>query len=137
MYISDLEVGYLTEPMIHEDHKPLFDWIARHNKYSTLNAEYLWALTQGKKKSFANTLDREVRDVRLYWKEKVREHIWHKLPIGFRPTIFFIINYIFRLGFLDGMPGLFYSFFHDFWYPLLIDAKYYEFQRDNPETMRV
>lgn len=132
MYISDLEVGYLTEPMIHEDHKPLFDWIARHNQYSTLNAEYLWALTQGKK-SFATSLDREVRDVRLYWKEKFREHIWHKLPIGFRPTILFIINYFFRLGFLDGMPGFLYSFFHDVWYPLLIDAKYYEFQKENPE----
>jgi glycosyltransferase involved in cell wall biosynthesis len=132
IYMSDLEVDRLTEPMIHEDHKPLTEWIARHNRYSSFNAEYLWALSKGKE-NFSTGLNRDIHDRWLYWKEKFREHIWHKLPIGFRPTTLFMVNYFFRLGFLDGMPGFLYAFFRDFWYHLLIDAKYYALKKNDQE----
>ncbi len=123
VYVSGKKVGFLRESMIHEDKKPLSSWIERHNFYSTCNAKYLWSLKQGRA---SKVVDRKIYDRRLYWKEKFRGSIWNKLPFGFRPTFYFIYNYFFRLGFLDGIPGFVYIFLHDFWFNLLVDAKYLE-----------
>ena len=134
IYISEHQVGYLQEPMIHRDYKPFSAWIERHNNYSSFNAKYLWSLNRGEA-SFAKSLSQDTRDRRLYWKEKVRENIWHKLPLGFRPVIMFFLNYFLRLGFLDGLGGFLYAFFRDFWYQLLIDAKYLELKNKNGEAV--
>lgn len=125
LYLSQLPVGHLQEPMIHRDHKPLSAWIERHNAYATFNAEYLWSLKTAETGAPPNVCQ-DTADSRLYWKEKVREYLWHKLPLGFRPFLMFSLNYIFRFGFLDGMGGFLYAFLRDFWYLLLIDAKYLE-----------
>ncbi len=135
VYISKKAVGYLKEPMLHEDHKPLAAWIDRHNHYSTQQAEYLWASQQERHKS-KNVIE-EIKssgcDWRLYCKEAFRQNIWNNLPLGFRPTLFFIYNYFFRLGILDFLSGFLYHFLHDFWFPLLVDAKVLELQKTKAE----
>jgi glycosyltransferase involved in cell wall biosynthesis len=124
VYISQKEVGELKEPMIHEDLKPLSAWIHRHNDYSSLNAGYLWSLEHGQATSSLQV--NEGADKNLYRKELVRRKVWNRLPFGFRPLILFTINYVFRVGFLDGLAGFIYIFLHDFWFQLLIDAKIME-----------
>jgi glycosyltransferase involved in cell wall biosynthesis len=124
MYISDKEVGTLREHMIHEDKKPLSAWIDRHNKYSSSQALYLW--NQDNKPSpqmqrLTFSLDRK-----LYLKEKFRQKIWNNLPVGIRPTLLFTNKYFLCLGFLDGIAGFIYHFLHEFWFPLLVDAKLLE-----------
>jgi glycosyltransferase involved in cell wall biosynthesis len=124
VYISDKEVGVLRESMIHEDKKPLTAWIDRHNRYSSSQATYLW--DQDKEQSqqvqgLTFNLDRT-----LYLKEKFRQKIWNELPVGVRPTLLFINKYFLRLGFLDGFAGFIYHFLHEFWFPLLVDAKLLE-----------
>lgn len=124
VYISNKKVGSLRNHMIHEDKKPLSAWIDRHNRYSSSQAAYLWDLRKGNKQQVQGLTF--FSDRRLYLKEKFRQEIWNKLPVGVRPTLFFISNYFFRLGFLDGIAGFIYHFLHEFWFPLLIDAKFLE-----------
>jgi glycosyltransferase involved in cell wall biosynthesis len=130
VYVSDIEVSHLKEPLIHEDQKPLAAWINRHNTYSSEEAQYLWGTKQKKGRVLLHKSMASL-DKQLYWKEVMREKIWHKLPIGFRPTLLFIYSYFLRLGFLDGVAGFMYHFLHTFWYRLLIDAKLIELERSD------
>jgi hypothetical protein len=43
--------------------------------------------------------------------------------------MWFIYNYIFRLGFVDGKEGLIFCFLECYWYRLLVDAKIYEHEK--------
>jgi glycosyltransferase involved in cell wall biosynthesis len=130
VYIVNGAVGMLKSAMIHADNKPISSWIDRHNTYSTQNALYLWALHhQGQVK--LSRLFEGTEDNRLYWKETIRENVWQRLPVGFRPMVSFLYHYLFRLGFLDGVEGLLYYFLHDYWFFFLIDAKYIEMQLNN------
>ncbi|KAA0244031.1 MAG: glycosyltransferase family 2 protein, partial [Chlorobiota bacterium] len=66
------------------------------------------------------------QDKRKRWfKEKLYTHI----PLFFRPFLYFIYRYIFKLGFLDGIPGLIWHFLQGFWYRFLVDAKIYDIER--------
>jgi glycosyltransferase involved in cell wall biosynthesis len=128
VYVSNKEVSSLKEPFIHEDQKPLSAWIDRHNRYSNSRAAHLWNL-QNEPAEQMQALSFSV-DRKLYLKEKFRQKVWHKLPLGMRPALSFIIQYVFRFGFLDGIAGFIYHFLHAFWYPLLIDAKVLELKRN-------
>jgi len=128
IYLISGNIGTLKGMLIHEDKKPLSAWIDRHNRYATINGAYLFALRQGKAGPIEG-LGRSASDRRLYWKEQFRRHVWNRLPAGFRPAIYFLHNYFFRLGLLDGLTGFIYIFLHDFWYQWLIDANYLELCR--------
>jgi glycosyltransferase involved in cell wall biosynthesis len=130
IYKSNKKVNSLRQLLIHEDHKPLSAWIDRHNRYSSSEAEYLWNI-KNKDNDLFNDINSVTTDRYLLWKETIREKIWHKLPIGFRPFLLFNYFYIFKLGFLDGRVGFIYHFLHAFWYQLLIDAKLLELRRSN------
>ena len=128
IYIIQGKTGTLKERLVHEDKKPLSAWIDRHNHYATINGAYLFSLRHGQAGPIEG-LSRGASDRRLYWKEVFRWKVWNRLPIGLRPAIYFLHNYFLRLGFLDGKAGFLYIFLHDFWYQLLIDAKYLELCR--------
>lgn len=134
--MSNLEVGFLKEPMIHEDKKPLSAWLDRHNRYSSSQAAYLWNQERQQLQAMQGltfSLDR-----RLYLKEKFRQTIWNKLPVGVRPFLLFMNKYILRLGFLDGVAGFIYHFLHEFWFPLMVDAKLLELRlTDNNSTVTI
>ena len=94
------EVGILKEPLIHYSFsKGIYDWIERHNRYSTAEAEQ--ALTGSAREaldwsgafSFADGARRR----------RALKQLFAWLP--FRPTLRFIYMYLFRLGFLDGRAG--------------------------------
>ena len=48
------------------------------------------------------------------------------LPLFLRPVLYFTWRYFFKLGFLDGKPGLVWHFLQGGWYRFLVDAKIYE-----------
>jgi len=95
--ISYGKTGYLKNDMLHENLRPLADWLEKHNKYSTLEAEeFLNRKETGLLQSFFSK-DQVSR------KRAVKEKIFYKLP--FKPFFLFLYLYIFRLGFLDGRVG--------------------------------
>lgn len=92
--------GYLKSDLIHEDHRGLSAWIARHNQYSSWEAqERLASLTGCRGTGFQGNLFGGPVHRKRFLKEKV----FLRLP--FRPLVWFMYLYVIRLGFLDGRAG--------------------------------
>lgn len=75
---SSARVGTLTNHLLHTPHESVQSFLDKINKYSTLEAEYRY-------------------------KEGVRSSLF---KIWFYPLAKFKYNYVLRLGFLDGVPGI-------------------------------
>lgn len=102
-------------------------WTTKHNNYATreaidlLNIKYKFL----KSESINAELSQQ-QDKRKRW---VKENFYTYIPLFLRPFLYFIYRYIFRLGFLDGIPGLIWHFLQGFWYRFLVDAKIYDIER--------
>ena len=97
-------VGYLKEDMLHIDFRDIYQWLARHNRYSNWEARVYYNLLSGEDDSTtikANLFGSSVERKRFLKK------IWVRLP--FKPLLRFILSYFIRLGFLDGFPGYIYA----------------------------
>lgn len=75
---SSAKIGSLKNPMLHTPHTTISSFLTKINKYSSLDAKYRFE--QGKYSS-----------------------LFH---IAIYPYAKFFQNYILRLGFLDGVPGM-------------------------------
>ena len=98
------QVGYLKEDMLHIDFRDIYQWLARHNRYSNWEARVYYNLLTGDDDSTtikANLFGDAVQRKRFLKK------IWVRLP--FKPLLRFIIFYLLRFGFLDGTPGYIYA----------------------------
>ncbi len=100
--IVDGTVGSLGTPLIHEDFKGLEAYIDRHNRYSTWEAHLRRAYLQ------ANTYGEDSVDANPFGNAQERRRFLKKIAIQvpFEPLLWFLYHYIFRLGFLEGRPGL-------------------------------
>lgn len=109
----------------------LTSFIARHNHWATLEAQYLVEQQnativddEGKlvhPRLFGNPMER-----RRYMKKR-----YEAFPLFVRPVIYFTIRYFLKLGFLDGKTGLVFHFLQGFWFRFLIDAKIYELRKES------
>ncbi|WP_426584485.1 glycosyltransferase family 2 protein [Mucilaginibacter sp. R-33] len=109
----------------------LTSFIARHNHWATLEAQYLVKQQNapvvddnGKlvhPRLFGNPMER-----RRYMKKR-----YEAFPLFVRPVIYFTIRYFIKLGFLDGKTGLVFHFLQGFWFRFLIDAKIYELRKES------
>ncbi len=101
---------------IHRDFKDLTSYIDRYNLYATRETlDYL---------SYADTgvgSDEAIQRTR-----KKKFGIYYKAPMFLRAILWFIFNYIFRGGFLDGKEGYIFHFLECYWYRMLVDAKIME-----------
>ena len=102
-------------------------WTDKHNNYATreaidlLNIKYKFSSADGLNANLS-----EAQDKRKRW---LKENLYTRLPLFIRPFFYFIYRYIFKLGFLDGIPGLIWHFLQGFWYRFLVDAKVYDIER--------
>ena len=99
----------------------LTDWIARHNRWSDLEAKEAVSSSVDGKDILHGKLTGDARERTRYIKS-----IYYKLPVGIRPIAYFFYRYIFKLGFLDGVNGFLFAFFQALWFRMLVDAKIYE-----------
>ncbi|MCZ6835469.1 MAG: glycosyltransferase family 2 protein [Planctomycetota bacterium] len=100
--IIDGEVGYLTSHFLHYNFsKGLREWIERHNRYSTYEAEETMRALREQPVRWGNlfSLDGATRRIEI-------KNLSFRLP--FRPTLRFIYMYLLKGGFLDGRAGLTY-----------------------------
>jgi hypothetical protein len=58
------------------------------------------------------------------------------MPLFLRPGLYFTWRYFFKLGFLDGKPGLVWHFLQGGWYRFLVDAKINEIYHLAEQEMR-
>jgi glycosyltransferase involved in cell wall biosynthesis len=102
--------GYLKHDLLHLDRRGLEAFVARHNRYSTLEAMARLKVEQ-------NAPDRAGLPTRLLGspverKRWLRERVWPRIPI--RPLALFFYMYVLRRGFLDGREGFAFCLFHAF-----------------------
>jgi len=74
---SPVKIGMLKNPIMHDSHPTISSFLDKINKYSTIEAEYRF-------------------------RQGIRSSLW---KIWLYPLAKFKWNYIFRLGFLDSVPG--------------------------------
>lgn len=120
--IIDDPVGYIREPMLHDDLRGLEHYVAKHNRYSTLEARALFEEMQGKSDSHREAnITEDTR--RRRW---VKRHIMPYVPL---PGMWrFLYMYFVRLGILDGRAGLEFSRFISI-YDSLVALKLRELRR--------
>jgi glycosyltransferase involved in cell wall biosynthesis len=112
----------IKTPLIHKDRRPFDYWIIKHINNANRECEhYLNHKNNKNPLRGPNNLNFGLK-VRKF----IRYKIWNKIPLGFRPVIYFLFRYLIRLGFLDGRPGFIYCVNHALWYELLIDTKLLE-----------
>jgi glycosyltransferase involved in cell wall biosynthesis len=103
---EDLEparIGTLREPYLHHAFsKGLEKWFAKHNRYSTQEAEEaIRHLREGRPDWWGPVaLGDPVR------RRRALKELSFRLPC--RPSLRFLYMYVLRRGFLDGVPGLLY-----------------------------
>lgn len=94
-------------------------WIEKHNRYATLTAcEELKRTSENLSESLTPSPIGDP-DQRILWLKS----IWIRLPLYFRPFLYFVYRYFLRLGFLDGKEGFIFHFLQGFWFRLLVDIK--------------
>jgi glycosyltransferase involved in cell wall biosynthesis len=132
--ILDGRAGYLKQPFDHWDQKPLSDWIAKHNRYSKLEAdEFIQERVAG---GYHSSIKIRLWGNQAERKRWIKLKIWNRLPLLLRPFLFFFRNYFLKLGFLDGRSGLIYHILWSFWYPFLISARILEKRQANQASAR-
>ncbi len=96
--VVDGKVGRLRHPIRHENWNSLYRYIEKHNEYSEWEARVYLEGHHG-----------EVQP--HFWGTQAERRRWLKARLvrvpGF-PLLTFFYHYVFRLGFLDGRPGLIY-----------------------------
>ncbi|WP_144659246.1 glycosyltransferase family 2 protein [Paenarthrobacter nicotinovorans] len=99
-YQPQVRTGRIVQaknPMGHQDEDGLYDYFARHNRYSDWEAHMLH------------------KDETVSTKSRSRlGRLAVKVPA--KPLVFFLYSYIFRRGFLDGEAGLNYALALSFYY---------------------
>lgn len=95
----DDPIGYIAEPMLHNDRRGLEHYIAKHNRYSTLEAIQLFRdIKLGRVEDTQVNISPTAR--RHRW---LKRHLMQRLP--FTGLWRFVYMYVLRLGFLDGQTG--------------------------------
>lgn len=122
-FVASRPAGRLPGVMHDKNSMPMTDWIARHNRWSDLEADQMMHAGSGPGVLQARFLG-DARERTRYLK-----YLYYRLPIALRAWSYFMYRYFFRLGFLDGKPGFYFAFFQALWFRMLVDAKLYERQR--------
>ena len=115
-------VGCLQHDLIHESHRDMHFWIAKHNGYSTHNAR-IFALAEQEARDGINP---RLWGNQAERKRFIKHHIWPHLP-G-RALFFFLYMYFFRLGFLDGMHGFHFCVMHGIFQQFVVIKQWEEKQ---------
>ena len=126
---SIISEGYTASTkhrFIHYDFKSIDNYIKKYNWYATREMQdYIDYKRLGK--SEINT------DGLIAAQRKKKFGIYYKAPMFFRCWAWFILNYIFRGGFLDGKEGLIFCFLECYWYRFAVDSKIYEYEHCGAE----
>jgi glycosyltransferase involved in cell wall biosynthesis len=121
-YCSKGGTAAISERYLHYDFKDLTSYISRYNWYAIRELQDYLAYEQGA--SFDVNTDEQLRRHR-----KKKFTLYYRAPMFLRAWLWFVYNYYFRLGFLDGREGYIYHYFESYWYRFLVDAKIYEHKK--------
>lgn len=129
--------GRLLNDFVDENLNDLTWWTDKHNRYATREAVDILNTIYG------FTIGDEISP-RLFGSQAERKRwfkmCYVKLPLFFRPILYFIYRYFLKLGFLDGKAGLIWHCLQGGWYRFLADAKiaelYYRSGKDPEHVLK-
>jgi glycosyltransferase involved in cell wall biosynthesis len=124
--VVDGPVGDLKHPLDHYPFsKGLSHWFARHNSYSSLEAQQILQnrVSQEPFSLRAAFLEPDFNRRRFHQKE-----LFYRLPA--RPLIKFFLLYVLKRGFLDGTPGFTYAVLQSM-YEAMIVLKVHELKQQH------
>ena len=98
--VVDGKTGKLRNPLIHRNVESLSRYIQKHDEYSNWEAR-VWLEGEAGYGDLPPSLFGTQAQRRRWLKKRF-------LTVPGSPLLFFLYRYVFRLGFLDGMPGLIY-----------------------------
>jgi glycosyltransferase involved in cell wall biosynthesis len=96
-------------------------WISKHNHYASREAIELLMSEMRADKGLGDQDRVMSRQARI--KRWAKHRVYARLPLGLRALAYFLYRYIFRLGFLDGWPGIVFHSLQCLWYRFLVDVK--------------
>ncbi|RYG53626.1 MAG: glycosyltransferase family 2 protein [Chitinophagaceae bacterium] len=102
----------------------LTNFIARHNKWASLEANDIMNLAKTTNKIQPN------KHGNLMEKRRYQRLKYYSYPLFWRVFLYFILRFILKGGFRDGKPGLIFHFLQGFWFRFLVDAKIYEMNKN-------
>jgi len=117
----DGEILDLENDLIDENLKGIGEWFERQNRYATKDAEYELAHA-ALPVDWAGLISDDALRRRASLKQLAA-----RLP--FRPTLFFLYSYVYRLGFLDGRDGLVFCRMKTL-YQSMVDVKKHDLRRN-------
>lgn len=124
--ISEGTTSHTKNMFIHKDFKDLDSFIRRYNWYATREMQDYVDFTHGK--------DVKITGDKIIEKQRKKKFgLYYKAPKYIRAFLWFLYNYIGRLGFLDGREGFLYLFLDNFWYRTIVDGKIDEYQKSGGE----
>lgn len=129
--LFDGQVGYLKGYYLQEGKKTLFEYIERHNVYSSREAEFRREL----RKAPLTLNVRQFLTADAVTRKRILTAIWVRMPM--RPLVLFLVFYFVRLGFLDGRRGLIFSLLRGCGYEFLINIKQWETELAEPPRGRL
>ncbi|CAM2978897.1 glycosyltransferase family 2 protein [Paenibacillus sediminis] len=98
----DGHTGVLTNSMIHFDHDSLFDYFAKHNRYSD------WEAVVRSNGAISNLNESQI------YIRTLQKKLFNRLPMKW--AVAFLHCYVLKLGFLDGAAGFHYAFARSVYY---------------------
>ena len=101
--IADGPTAELSNPLVHHNFESLSRYIQKHDEYSNWEARVLSRADESSEEMRASLFGTQAQR-RRWLKRKL-----YRLPGS--PVLLFLYRYVFRLGFLDGVPGLIYCTF--------------------------
>jgi glycosyltransferase involved in cell wall biosynthesis len=108
-------------------------WTTKHNDYSTREA--IDMLLRAEDPASVDSIA-DIRGDKTARKRWLKENVYGRAPLFVRPIAYFVYRYFFKLGFLDGVPGLIFNVLQGFWYRFLVDVKVYQLQRHAASTAK-
>ena len=127
--ISSGDTIRINQDIIDKNNKDLTFWTNKHNNYAS--CEVMDMINQDSDFSDSIVLNAKISKSQAERKRWMKTQVYARAPLFVRPFLYFIYRYFLRLGFLDGKEGLIYHFLQGFWYRFLVDAKLYEYKRQN------
>jgi glycosyltransferase involved in cell wall biosynthesis len=122
--VVDGRTAKLKFPLLHHNIASLSHYIRKHDAYSNWEAK-VWLNGKAGTEELAPSLTGTQAQRRRWLRRK-----FFALPGS--PLAFFLYKYIFRLGFLDGIPGLIYCCFQGIQF-FQIKAKIYELKQQSED----
>lgn len=113
----DGPIGRLEADLIHENHKPVEDWLLKHIGYASREA------------AAADTSSppdprRLFRGATHLERRQELKKLWRHAPL--RPAVYFLATYVLKGGFLDGRAGFRLAFLkasYEYWISIMKDER--------------